>query len=244
MFTDEITPSKISVRNVSISVYEPDWDMASSSQGYDCSFDLENSMETLNVKIRFDYFQNSKADWDDWEFSINGKQVESNYDLEQIICDTSFDISQVSQCICAVVYLLHLLNPEIDDSVLSIGKLPILTIDNYYEWEELEKWMNEIPQNILIRENLILNCEEIIDLEKFKNDNKPLQLKEITSFMSEITTDNIKSEDGGQALIYTISDDNEIGMFIKLQSWDITKKHIDFNNLVGKKIKITIEEIL
>jgi len=57
----------------------------------------------------------------------------------------------------------------------------------------------------------------------------------------------IDSEDGGQALIFTTSrekDDDEMqGMFVRIQSWDEIRDHEEFNKFVGKKIRITIEEI-
>lgn len=56
--------------------------------------------------------------------------------------------------------------------------------------------------------------------------------------------DEINTEDGGQAKIFTASpDDNENGLFINICSWDENKEHTDFNKLIGKKIRITIETI-
>lgn len=237
----------IKIENARISVYRPEWDMASSSQGYKCSFELVNSIERISIKIRYNYFLNSNADWSDWEFSINDKNIETIGELENIIEDSSgFDSSKISQCICSVVFLLHLLNPEIDDSLLSIGTLPILSIDNYFEWEELEPWMDKLPQKILIRENLILDCEEIIELQKFNEENKPLQLEHVTSFISESIIDSdVQTDDGGQALIYSLyDDDKENGLFVRIQSWDESKEHEDFKKLVGKRIKVTIETIV
>lgn len=56
-------------------------------------------------------------------------------------------------------------------------------------------------------------------------------------------------EDGGYALIgesfpiNTEHSDDENGMFLTIQSWDEYTKHIDFNLIKDKKIKITIEVI-
>ena len=50
-----------------------------------------------------------------------------------------------------------------------------------------------------------------------------------------------KSEDGGQALIAEIAED-EIEVFVRLQSWDETKKHPTLSPLVGKYVQITVEE--
>ena len=53
----------------------------------------------------------------------------------------------------------------------------------------------------------------------------------------------VESEDGGAARIYTISDDPEAesGMFLRIQSWDENKEHTDINNLIGKRIRVTVE---
>ena len=53
----------------------------------------------------------------------------------------------------------------------------------------------------------------------------------------------IEKEDGGCAMIATISDDDETGVFIRVQSWDDNKEHEDFKSLIGKKVRITIEVI-
>jgi hypothetical protein len=61
-----------------------------------------------------------------------------------------------------------------------------------------------------------------------------------------------RTEDSGYAQIMDIvpdidnmecPDDNDNGLFVRLQSWDETKQHIDFNKFIGKKIKVTIETI-
>ena len=57
--------------------------------------------------------------------------------------------------------------------------------------------------------------------------------------------EEIETEDGGQARIFTCSDDDyaNTGMFVRVCSWDETREHSDLNKFIGKKIKITIEEI-
>lgn len=57
--------------------------------------------------------------------------------------------------------------------------------------------------------------------------------------------EEIEVEDGGQAKIFAADnptmEDN--GMYVRLISWDEHKLHTDFNKFVGKKIRITIEEL-
>ena len=58
-----------------------------------------------------------------------------------------------------------------------------------------------------------------------------------------------RKEDGGQALIceslpiVTGHSDDENGMFVVVKSWDEDTVHTDLNLLLGKKVKITIEEV-
>lgn len=55
------------------------------------------------------------------------------------------------------------------------------------------------------------------------------------------------TEDYNQAMICediiidTEHSNDENGMFIRIQSWDLSKKHIDLNNLLNKRVRITIE---
>lgn len=53
-------------------------------------------------------------------------------------------------------------------------------------------------------------------------------------------------EDSGMALIgenfeHTPSEDN--GFFARLQSWDVTKAHKVFNELLGRRVRVTVEVI-
>ena len=62
-----------------------------------------------------------------------------------------------------------------------------------------------------------------------------------------------QEEDGGQALIATISNqvpvakDLENGMFVRVQSWETEKngvpEHKEARSIQGKRVRITIEEI-
>ncbi len=53
----------------------------------------------------------------------------------------------------------------------------------------------------------------------------------------------IDVEDGGCAMIAHIEDEADVGMFVRIQSWDESKEHKDFKSLIGKKIRVTIEVI-
>ena len=53
----------------------------------------------------------------------------------------------------------------------------------------------------------------------------------------------VSSEDSGCALIYEFSNDDESGVWAKVTSWDESKKHIDFNKLLGRKVRVTIETL-
>ena len=52
-------------------------------------------------------------------------------------------------------------------------------------------------------------------------------------------------EDMGKALIAELSEDSSDpdSVFVRLHSWDETKKHDQIMGLQGKKVRITIEEI-
>lgn len=68
-------------------------------------------------------------------------------------------------------------------------------------------------------------------------------------YEGEVTEHDIKSEDGGCALIWeagpdqvTPPDENpDAGMFVRLQSWDENKNHDTLRKMVGRKVKITVE---
>lgn len=50
-----------------------------------------------------------------------------------------------------------------------------------------------------------------------------------------------ESEDSGQALIATLPRNGE--MFVRLQSWDETLKHVHAESLRGKTVRVTVELI-
>lgn len=56
--------------------------------------------------------------------------------------------------------------------------------------------------------------------------------------------EDLRSEDGGCALIEDIEPKEEDDcLFVRVQSWDETKEHKDFNALKGKRVRITIEVV-
>lgn len=52
---------------------------------------------------------------------------------------------------------------------------------------------------------------------------------------------NIDVEDGGQAIIVTLSDKHDPNLFIRFQSWDETKEHTSMKHFLGKRVRVTIE---
>lgn len=66
----------------------------------------------------------------------------------------------------------------------------------------------------------------------------------INDIVNPITVD---VEDGGQAKIFHAdgidTDESENGVFVRIQSWDENCIHANFNKLLGRKIKITIETV-
>lgn len=67
-------------------------------------------------------------------------------------------------------------------------------------------------------------------------------------FIFEFTQDwsqiDLDKEDGGMALIYSLTPEDIPDIFVRLQSWDEEKKHSIFNEcFLGRKIKVTIETV-
>ena len=55
---------------------------------------------------------------------------------------------------------------------------------------------------------------------------------------------DVITEDSGCAKYVEISDDRESGLFVRLHSWDDsdgTPTHPDFDALIGKRVRVTIE---
>lgn len=90
--------------------------------------------------------------------------------------------------------------------------------------------------------------KKLNEAKEFCNDNQltivdPKKVKAV--FEQTIIPADIAIEDSGRAKIIQIDagDGNDNGMFIGLHSWDETLQHKDFNDLIGKKIRVTIEII-
>jgi hypothetical protein len=66
-------------------------------------------------------------------------------------------------------------------------------------------------------------------------------------FVVEDTITLESVEDGGQAMIDeaisfdTLNSNDDNFMFVNIQSWDEDTEHTDMINLIGKKVRITIE---
>lgn len=59
--------------------------------------------------------------------------------------------------------------------------------------------------------------------------------------IEQIITD-IKTEDSGYSKYAYVDDDKLDGcFFIKIHSWDLSKKHPLFSSLIDKKIRVTVE---
>lgn len=63
---------------------------------------------------------------------------------------------------------------------------------------------------------------------------------------SEIDPSEVETEDSGMSKIFHAGcedyhDDN--GMFVRIQSWDENKKHPQLSKFIGKRVRITIQEI-
>jgi len=64
----------------------------------------------------------------------------------------------------------------------------------------------------------------------------------IFKIKQKIDKSEVDTQDGGQYKEYICSTSDDTGVYIRIGSWDETKKHIDFNSLIeGKKISITIK---
>jgi hypothetical protein len=115
-----------------------------------------------------------------------------------------------------------------------------------YDENNFEKHLEENLRMHPWQVSLTLPDGKIFPGDEFKKLREPKPIKhEIIS-----TIDIAGKEDGGQALICESiavktqhSDDDENGMVVVIQSWDVKSEHTDLNALIGKKVKITIEEI-
>lgn len=63
----------------------------------------------------------------------------------------------------------------------------------------------------------------------------------IAQFETQVDHPAVDIEDGGRAKILSLDDNSEVGLFVRVQSWDETKEHKDFNQLLGKRVRVTVE---
>lgn len=59
-------------------------------------------------------------------------------------------------------------------------------------------------------------------------------------FDQKVEPDDVKTEDGGQAKVLEFNNE-ESTLFLRVQSWAEDKRHPDFDQLVGKRVRITVE---
>ena len=104
-----------------------------------------------------------------------------------------------------------------------------------YIVEPDEKVISEIYHysNIAVFESNL----EVIDEIKIK--------KAFLSFEDNLNIKDLEIEDGNQFKCFHIdlTEGEDNGMYIKLCSWDENLEHKNFDQFIGKKVKITIEEI-
>lgn len=76
-------------------------------------------------------------------------------------------------------------------------------------------------------------------------DYSPEKPYEHKIFETILKPEEVLKEDGGQAMVFTVSDpfQEENGLFVRIQSWDENKEHTEFKKFEGRKIRITIETI-
>lgn len=61
------------------------------------------------------------------------------------------------------------------------------------------------------------------------------------TFIAEVDEKMIQKEDGGQSLSIELSSEQS-NLFVRILSWDEYKTHQDFHRLIGRRIKVTIED--
>jgi hypothetical protein len=61
------------------------------------------------------------------------------------------------------------------------------------------------------------------------------------AFEQTVTPDDVNTEDGGRAKIIQIDGPDDTTLFVRIQSWSDAKEHPDFDALIGKSVRVTIE---
>ena len=64
-------------------------------------------------------------------------------------------------------------------------------------------------------------------------------------FEETLTITELRSEDGGRALIVESDADipSDENLFVRIQSWSDERRHLLLQSLAGKTVKITIETV-
>lgn len=61
----------------------------------------------------------------------------------------------------------------------------------------------------------------------------------------QINDADIDEEDGGRAKIAHFTGDDKRdaaeGLFVKIQSWSESGEHVDFDAMIGKRVRVTVE---
>jgi hypothetical protein len=60
-------------------------------------------------------------------------------------------------------------------------------------------------------------------------------------FETTISRSDVDTEDGGRAKIIQIDGPEDTTLFVRIQSWSDAKEHPDFDALIGKHVRVTIE---
>jgi hypothetical protein len=51
----------------------------------------------------------------------------------------------------------------------------------------------------------------------------------------------VDTQDGGQAQIVEFTCANDVGVFVRVQSWDPDKEHAHMALMMGKRVRVTVE---
>lgn len=51
----------------------------------------------------------------------------------------------------------------------------------------------------------------------------------------------VSVQDGGKAQILEFAGSNEIGLFVRVQSWDPDREHADMALMMNKRVRVTVE---
>lgn len=55
--------------------------------------------------------------------------------------------------------------------------------------------------------------------------------------------DCVSVEDSGCAVIAELSDPQDSGLFVRIQSWSVSQEHAEIQQFLNKRVRITIETL-